>query len=205
MACTMRILGVLAAALALLLSAMPHGCAALYSSSSDVRVMSEKEFRSTVGKDDEGRMWLVEFYAPWCGHCKALAPEYDKVATALRGVVGVAAVDADKHKAVAADAGVQGFPTIKFYFVDRRDMETGRARGAWHRAGVTTAPLPWPQLGAPAVGGVQRGAHGVSHHRLDDGEGQVGCPGPDRGQGAGVVGRVGGGRERRRWRQRGHG
>jgi len=64
-------------------------------------------------------MYLVEFFAPWCGHCKALVPEYEKAAGALRGVVKVAAVDADEHKAVAADQGVKGFPTIKFYFTDK--------------------------------------------------------------------------------------
>jgi len=36
----------------------------------------------------------LEFYAPWCGHCKKLAPEWDKLATLLKGKVKVGKVDA---------------------------------------------------------------------------------------------------------------
>ncbi len=60
-------------------------------------------------------MSLVEFYAPWCGHCKSLAPEWKKAAKALKGIVNVVAVDADANKAVGGKYGVQGFPTIKWF------------------------------------------------------------------------------------------
>ena len=41
---------------------------------------------------------MVEFYAPWCGHCKSLAPEWEKAAKALKGIVNVGAVDMTQHQ-----------------------------------------------------------------------------------------------------------
>ena len=60
---------------------------------------------------------IVEFYAPWCGHCKALAPEYAKAATNLKGMVLFGAVncDEDKNRPLCGQFQVQGFPTIKVF------------------------------------------------------------------------------------------
>lgn len=60
---------------------------------------------------------LVEFYAPWCGHCKRLAPEWDKVGEAFTASTDVliAKVDADADKTLGGRFGVSGFPTIKFF------------------------------------------------------------------------------------------
>lgn len=56
--------------------------------------------------------WLVEFYAPWCGHCKALAPIWEEVAKSLKGKVSVAKVDATENTNLAGRFKIRRFPTI---------------------------------------------------------------------------------------------
>lgn len=55
-------------------------------------------------------MWFIEFYAPWCGHCKALAPHWDRLATSVKGEVKIAKLDADANKRIGSRFGVNSFP-----------------------------------------------------------------------------------------------
>jgi protein disulfide-isomerase A1 len=92
-------------------------CFALYNAEpkleEGVIVMTDANFDEVV---EANPLILVEFYAPWCGHCKALAPEYAKAATALKDEPAMLGkVDATEHKEVGGRFGIQGFPTLKFF------------------------------------------------------------------------------------------
>lgn len=56
----------------------------------------------------------MKYYAPWCGHCKRLAPTWDELGDAMSGTnVVIAKVDCTVSKSVCTGAGVQGYPTLK--------------------------------------------------------------------------------------------
>lgn len=97
--------------------------------------------------------WMVEFYAPWCGHCKHLAPVYEEVATALKGEVNVAKVDAAKERSIGSRFEIKGFPTILFLshgnvykFKGPRTKEglVEFAKGGYKKMADQAEPIPEP-------------------------------------------------------------
>jgi protein disulfide-isomerase A6 len=92
--------------------------------------VDERDFDSVVL--DSSKDVLVEFYAPWCGHCKRLAPDYEKVAQAFAHESGVAIVkiDCDAHKGKCSQFDVSGYPTLKWFPKDNKKglpYEAGRS------------------------------------------------------------------------------
>lgn len=75
--------------------------------------LTDSNFDKLVLQSDD--MWLIEFFAPWCGHCKNLAPHWAKAASELKGKVKLGALDATVNKAKASQYEIQGYPTIKFF------------------------------------------------------------------------------------------
>jgi protein disulfide isomerase len=101
-----------------LLAACLLGAVALAeeAAASQVIVLTDDNFEKIVA---EHEILLVEFYAPWCGHCKTLEPKYDEAAKILAedketaGKIFIAKLDATEAKKAAGKFGVSGFPTLK--------------------------------------------------------------------------------------------
>ena len=82
--------------------------------SADVVDLQSNTFDQYVGGDKPA---LVEFFAPWCGHCKNLAPEWKIAGETFQpgDNIVIAAVDATENQDLAQTYGVQGYPTIKYF------------------------------------------------------------------------------------------
>ena len=80
-----------------------------------VITLTPDNFTTVVNDKD---LMLVEFYAPWCGHCKQLAPEYEAAAVTLKQhtpAIPLAKVDASTHQSLGSQFNVEGFPTLKVF------------------------------------------------------------------------------------------
>ncbi|XP_067093619.1 protein disulfide isomerase family A, member 7 [Osmerus mordax] len=84
----------------------------LFAAASDVLDLGDSDFEYTAAEQET---MLVEFFAPWCGHCQKLAPEYETAATKLKGTVSLAKVDCTVNSETCGRYGVNGYPTLKIF------------------------------------------------------------------------------------------
>ena len=129
---------------------------------------------------------MVEFYAPWCGHCKNLAPEWKKAAKALKGIMDVVAVDASGDlQSIGAKYGVQGFPTIKFFGGDGKAVDYNGGRDA--QAIVNFALEKTSSIAKARLGGKAGGSTGGGGKKKESSGGSGSKPASETGGGKHVV------------------
>ena len=88
---------------------------------SSVIQLDKKNFVKKVIKSNN--LWLVLFYAPWCGHCQQFHPEYEKLARITKGLFKLGAVNCDNDRSLAERYKVEGFPTMVFFGDDKDKFE----------------------------------------------------------------------------------
>lgn len=82
-------------------------------SDSHVHSLNKDTFTDFIKEHD---LVLAEFFAPWCGHCKALAPEYEEAATSLKEKnISLVKVDCTEEADLCKEHDVEGYPTIKVF------------------------------------------------------------------------------------------
>ncbi|KAK2195511.1 bifunctional Thioredoxin-like superfamily/Protein disulfide-isomerase A6-like/Thioredoxin domain [Babesia duncani] len=109
----------------------------------------ERETQATSGATTGP--WFVKFYAPWCSHCRLMAPAWETVAKTLKGKVNVASIDATKNPNVAKRFNIKGYPTLVFLDKGKMYIYEGGDRSADRLiAFATSTHVKVPAMPIPA-------------------------------------------------------
>ncbi|XP_026878235.2 dnaJ homolog subfamily C member 10 [Electrophorus electricus] len=96
-----------------------------------VVTLTPETFQELVRRRKHAETWVVDFYAPWCGPCQALLPEWRRLARMLSGLINVGTVDCQKHHSFCQSESVRAYPEIRLFPQNRRDQYHDYK--GWHR------------------------------------------------------------------------
>ncbi|NJN16065.1 MAG: thioredoxin [Oscillochloris sp.] len=96
--------------------------------------VTDSDFEQKVLKADTPV--VVDFWAPWCGPCRVIAPTLDKLAGVYDGKLTIAKVNTDEHAQWAGKLGIQGIPTLIIF---KNGEEVGRLIGSRPEADYRSA------------------------------------------------------------------
>ncbi|KAM7096474.1 dnaJ homolog subfamily C member 10 isoform 2-T3 [Ciconia maguari] len=95
--------------------------------------LTPETFVELVQRRKREEIWMVDFYAPWCGPCQALMPEWKKMARMLSGLISVGSVDCQKYYSFCHQESVRGYPEIRLFPQKSNTAHHYYSYNGWHR------------------------------------------------------------------------
>lgn len=80
---------------------------------SNLTYLTNTNFKQEV--IDSGKLFMVDFWAPWCGPCLAIAPSVEELATEYEGRAAIGKVNIDENQEIALEYGIRSIPTLLFF------------------------------------------------------------------------------------------
>lgn len=131
-----------------LLASLATFCGALTAVGAETVALTDATFRSTV---DSGNVVFIKFYAPWCGHCKRLAPDWDALGEEIEDPeIVIAKVDCTVESKTSQLMKIRGYPTLQlvkgeslFEYEGPRTKEALRAFAEGGYKETSAKGVPW--------------------------------------------------------------
>lgn len=98
-----------------------------------VVALTAENFEGLVRRRGQDEVWMVDFYAPWCGPCQALMPEWKKMARMLNGTVKVGSMDCQKYHSLCQKENVQAYPEIRLFPLNTNNAYKYHSYNGWSR------------------------------------------------------------------------
>ncbi|KAI1899502.1 hypothetical protein AGOR_G00062460 [Albula goreensis] len=98
-----------------------------------VVILTPDTFQELVRRRKPGETWMVDFYAPWCGPCQALLPEWRRMARLVNGMINVGTVDCQKYHSFCQKENVRAYPEIRLFPQGTNNQNHYQSYNGWNR------------------------------------------------------------------------